>query len=370
MSDNARNPAGLDTLADRFQELSDDTAKMYDYWSTHATPLASQTGKGIPGQVLPSISEMTPGVQKQSTDLGDHITCVETAMRDSADLYRNVESRNVDEVNDIWGVDNVPQSDDKEGRTSGGLHDVDLPSTEKLSAAPEPIGPGLWEVSVKITTLVRDIETEAIVFSWIDQLIGGIFGQKPTEWVTEWMSGDWEAIGKVGKIFENFRDYTNLMQGLIIHTGKGIRVEGEWTGTSSDMAQESINGNANKLEGLIDIFRDAKLEWENWQNVAYVQMQYISGLLGSVPGTLLRAKKLCNQIFDLHATIANTVKGAFQGENYLKNLLEELLGIALSILQLFKKIIAIFFYILQAFVLVGSYIPALVEGDTDLDKSW
>lgn len=367
MTDFASDPDGLDRVADRFKELSEDSLKISTYWANHAVPLTHRTGKGLPALALPSLGELTPGVDEQATALKDHIGTVETALRDTAALYRRTAQQALDQVNTIWN--DVPQSDDTDGRSSGGLRGIDLPSDEKLNAPPEPIGPGLWRVSVDIATALSDIEAETIVISWMDELLGGIFGESPTEALVEWVSGDWEALGMIGSVFQNFREYCTLMPRLLSDATKAVGTEGQWDGGAKEAAVDAMMANANRVDSLAEIWADAKTSYENWQNIAYILLAEIHGLLLSVPSMLVRAKEICVGVWDLRMTVFNTVKQAFSGENYLRQLLEELFGIALSVLALFKKCVQIMVYVLQAFVAVCSFIP-LLEGSTDLDRAW
>lgn len=367
MPDFASDPDGLDRVADRFKDLSDDSTKISEYWANYAVPLTHQTGKGLPALALPSLSELTPAVDEQSRALKEHVATVETALRDTACLYRRSEQQALDQVNTIWN--NVPQSDDTDGRSGGGLQGIDLPSDETLNTPPEPIGPGLWKVSVDIATALGDIEAESIVISWMDELLGGIFGENPTVALTEWVTGDWEALGTVGRVFENFRDYCRLMPRLLSDATKAIGTEGQWDGAAKDAAFDAMMANANRVDGLADLWHDAKISYENWQNIAYILLSEVHGLLITIPAMLVRGKDIVYKAWDIPWTVMNTVKGAFTGENYLAQLLEELLGIALAILNLFKKCIQTMFYVLQAFVALCSFIP-LLEGSTDLDRAW
>lgn len=368
MTDYAHNPAGLDTVADHVEDLSEDSTKIEDYWTTYSLPLADQVGKGLPALALPKLQDLTPGVDKQSAAMEGHIATVSNALHDTAEMFRQVQAENIDKVKSIWG--SVPQSENTRGRTSAGLKGLTVPSATTLNTAPQPAGMLLEDIVIQITQLARDIDAETIFFNWVDKLLGQIFGERPTQSLLEWLVGDWEALSTVSDVFHHFVTFTDLMQSMIIDAGKSIRTAGEWQGPSCEAAFESICGNANKLDGLRKIWQAAEDKFEAWATASYIMLNEAQANLAAVPALILRGKTIVTAAGRIMTIGADMVWNMAVEQAKLVALLKELMGVAVAILSIFKKVIGVLLISLQAFYVLVMTLTALFVGDTDLEKAW
>lgn len=364
--DIAHNPAGLDKVALRFKDLAEDSKAIPTYWANEGLSRANAADRGLPGKALPELRSLTPGIQGQADALQAHIMTVHTAISESAQMFRENDEANIEKIKRIWS--GVPQGDSQGGYP--GNPETGLPSQDVLNKPPEGYGPGAWRLALEISQLGRNIQAETIVISWLDSLVGGLIGQSPIEKAIEFFSGDWKAIGEVAAIFGLYAKYNGRMEVMMKRGSKELRTVGEWEGPSQRHAQDSINGNADRLRRQSKIWYGARDKFEGWESASYVLMAEIKSLLADAAEAIFEAKKLFKEANRLRILIAdNLIEAALNWDNLLA-ILKQALEIAVTVLTIFVKVIEKMFYILQAFVVGTAVITALIGGDADLAKEW
>lgn len=366
MTDIAHNPAGLDQVAQRFKDLAEDSKAITTYWSNEGLTRANAAGGGLPGKALPELHSLTPGIQGQADALKAHIMTVNKALLESAEMFRDNEAANIDKIKQIWSE--VPQGDSQSGYS--GNPETGLPSQDVLNKPPEGYGPGAWKLALEISQLGRNIQAETIVISWLDGLLGGLFGKSPVEKMIEFFTGDWKAIGEVAAIFGLYAKYDGRMEVMMKRGSKETRSLGEWEGPSQRIAQDSINGNADRLDGQRKIWYGARDKFEGWESASYVLMAEIKSLLADAAELIFEAKKLFSKANQLRILIADNLLEAALHWDDLLAILKQAFEIAVSVLTIFVKVVEKMFYILQAFVVGMAVVTALIGGDADLEREW
>mgnify|MGYP000845745324 FL=1 len=374
--DIAYDTAGLDAVGNTYATLAKDSHKVSDYWQREAVDKrAFQASTGLPGMMLPTIGEMTPNVSAQCQKLDDHITKISEALHESAAMYRKTEEGNVDQVRNIFS--GVEQGDDDSGMSSGGMphgpgSEDKLPSDMCLTDGPKASGPFLYEPVINILTMAQELKGEVALVNALDELLGWIFGEKPTDYLEKWFSvaGDWKALGEIADIFQKFADHTGWMQRFMCHNAKDFSAKAKWEGESADTARDRIFGAANKLDGLQEIWRKAHESYDAWQMASYVLLKDVETVTGDVLGALADAKKILNKFGDLIAVGLDMATGIFTGENHVWEALKKLFGLAIAIIKGMSTTVKKALLILQGFVTFGALAGALLTSGPDLGADW
>ncbi|WP_446223848.1 WXG100 family type VII secretion target [Nocardia sp. IBHARD005] len=102
---------------------------------------------------------------------------------------------------------------------------------------------------------------------WACTWCKNVFGADPVEWLSQKISGDWEALQKAGIAVENLAAYNSSFADEV--KSAAAAVDPSWDGNAASSAQEYFSGLSTAIAAQVESLNDIADEIKNFANAAY-----------------------------------------------------------------------------------------------------